>query len=65
MEDTEDLWLNRDIPECTDIRVELTLKKAVAMFEKRGPDICDVFSQPRVCHEAGSLDGGEGMLTPG
>ena len=65
VEDTKESWLNREIPECTDIRVELTLKKAAVMFERRGPDVCEVFSQPRVCHEAGSMDNEKNMLTPG
>ena len=49
-------WLER--PE--NIRVELTLKKAAEMYLKRGPDVVEVFSQPRICQEAS----GRG-LTPG
>ena len=35
-----------------DIRVEVILKNALALFERKGPDVCEIYSQPRVCQEA-------------
>ena len=65
IEDIKDSWPNKELPEYTDIRIEVTLKKAAAMFERRGPDVCEVFSQPRVCHEAEGMDKETDVLTPG
>ena len=56
-----DKMLHRDI-ELDDIRVELTLKDAVQLFERKGPDVVEIFSQPRVCQDR-SFDGVE--LRPG
>ena len=35
-----------------DIRVEVTLKNALPLFEHKGPDVCEIYSQPRVRQEA-------------
>lgn len=34
IEDIKDSWPNKELPEYTDIRIEVTLKKAAAMFER-------------------------------
>ena len=44
--DVPDHLLNRKLEEVDDIRVELTLKNAVETFEKKGPDVVEIFSQP-------------------
>ena len=44
-----DAKLNRDIGQIDDIRVELTLKNALKFFERKGPDVVEIFSQPRLC----------------
>ena len=51
--DVPDRVLNRRLEEVDDIRVELTLKNAVEMFERKGPDVVEIFSQPRLCQELG------------
>ena len=35
--------LNRDIGKLDDIRVELTLKNALKLFERKGPDVVEIF----------------------
>ena len=45
--DVPDRVLNRKLEDIDDIRVELTLKNAVEMFERKGPDVVEIFSQPR------------------
>ena len=47
-----DKVLNRELPEPDDLRVELVLKSAAKLSEKKGPDVSDIFSQPRICQEA-------------
>ena len=49
---TPDHMLHRQLPAPDDIRVELVLKGALAMYEEKGPDVCEIYSQPRVCQEA-------------
>ena len=51
VEETSDSKLHRSI-EVQDKRVELVLKQALAMYERKGADICELFSPPRVCQEA-------------
>ena len=52
IDDTTDQMLGRELAAKDDIRVEVTLKNAVALFERKGPDVCEIYSQPRVCQEA-------------
>ena len=63
VEDVRDDWLHRKLDKNCDIRVELVLKNALSMYERKGPDVSEIFSQPRVCHEAGVQRGM--TLTPG
>lgn len=60
-----DKELEREMKEVDDIRVELTLKDAVSLYQRKGPDIIELYSQPRICQEVGGrkFDGME--LTPG
>ena len=54
IDDVSDATLHRYLTEPDDIRVEVTLKDALEMYEKKGPDVVEIFSQPRVCQEAGA-----------
>ena len=60
-----DAKLHREFKEPDDIRVELTLKNAVALYERKGPDIVEIYSQPRVCQEVDGRDFGGQKLRPG
>ena len=48
VDDVADARLHRELKEPDDIRVELTLKNAIALYERKGPDIVEIDSQPRV-----------------
>ena len=65
IDDTPDAQLHRflDVPD--DIRVELTLKGAEKLFERKGPDIVEIYSQPRVCQEVDGRDFSGQRLRPG
>ena len=52
VEDVADKILHRPLSKPDNIRVELVLKNAMALYERRGPDVAEIFSQPRVCQEA-------------
>ena len=45
--------------------MELILKDAIALFERQGPNVAEIFSQPRVCQEVDgrSFDGTD-LLRP-
>ena len=64
-DEVPDAALHRWMTKPEDIRVELVMKDAAKMFEKVGPDVSEIFSQPRVAQEAviGSYDGVR--LSPG
>ena len=44
VENTPDKELNKPLSKTDNIRVELTLKNALTLFEKRGPDVAEIFS---------------------
>jgi hypothetical protein len=48
-----------------DIRVELILKNATKLFERKGSDIVEIFSQPRLCQEVARRSFGGTTLRPG
>ena len=50
-----DQMLGRELASKDDIRVEVTLKNALALFGRKGPDVCEIYSQPRMCQEATSV----------
>ena len=62
---TSDAELNRTLPEVDDIRVELTLKNAAELYRREGPDVVELYSQPRVCQEVGGRDFAGTRPTPG
>ena len=47
-----DAELQRPLPEPDDIRVELVLRGAQSLYQRKAPDIAEVYSNPRVCQEA-------------
>ena len=47
IDDVSHYELNGKLPEKDKIRVEVTLRNALALFERRGPDVAEIFSQPR------------------
>ena len=65
VDDTSDLVLNRWLDHPDDIRVELTMKGALNMFTKKGPDVSEVYSQPRVTQAAAEFDKDGMKLKPG
>ena len=48
-----------------DIRVELTLKNSLKVFVRKGPDVVEIFSQPRLCQEVAGRKFGGTTLKPG
>ena len=48
-----------------DIRVELTLNNALKLVERKGPDVVEMFSQPRLCKEIAGRSFGGTTLRPG
>ena len=65
VDDTPDELLFRSLPHEMDIRVELVLKDALALYARKGADVVEVFSQPRIVQEAGLRRFGTTQLTPG
>ena len=51
-EDVRDSELHRPLPAGDDIRVELIMKDALAMYDIKHSDVCEIYSQPRVAQEA-------------
>ena len=52
VDEVKDDVLHRPLKQEDSIRVELTMKGALKLFEVKGPDVVEVFSQPRVTQEA-------------
>jgi hypothetical protein len=48
-----------------DIRVELILNNATKLFERKGPDIVEISTQPRLCQEVAGRSFGGTTLKPG
>ena len=65
VDDVPDEVLHRRLAMPDNLRVELIMKGALKMFEAKGSDVAEIFSQPRVTQEAAlrSYDGVR--LTPG
>ena len=57
--------LNRYLGKVDDIRVELTLKNALELFERNGPNAVEIFSQPRLRQEIAGRSFGGTTLRPG
>ena len=65
IDSTADSKLNREMDEVDDIRVERIFKNAIKLFERKGPDIVEIFSQPRLCQEVAGRSFGGTTLKPG
>ena len=52
VDDVPDRMLNWRMGEVDDIRVELVMKDALCMYNRKGADIAEVYSQPRVAQAA-------------
>ena len=52
VENTPDSVLNRKMLQANDIRIELTVKNAEAPYRRKGPDVVEAYSRPRLCQEA-------------
>ena len=65
VENVPDKVLHLRLKTRDNIRVELVLKDAIALFERKGPDVAEIFSQPRVCQEAGCREYQGATLRPG
>ena len=52
VDDVSDYELNKKLEEADDIRVELTMKGAMKMYNRIGADVSEVYSQPRVAQAA-------------
>ena len=65
VDDTPDEVLFRDMEFETDIRVELILKDALETFSRKGADVVEIYSQPRITQEAAVRRYGKTELVPG
>ena len=57
--------LNRDLGKVDDIRVEFTLNNALKLSERKGPDVVEIFSQPRLFQVVAGRSFGGTSLRPG
>ena len=57
--------MNRVLKVVDNIRVEITLKQATKLYERVGPDVAEIYSQPRVCQEVDGRKFGGDTLRPG
>ena len=65
IDDTPDHILNRHLKIPGDYRVELTMKGAMKLFTEKGPDVSEVYSNPRIVQEAAIRSYGGLQLKPG
>ena len=65
VDDTPDHILNRKMGQVDNIRVELTMKNAIKMFEKAGADVSEIYSRPRIAQAAAEHEQGGEQLRPG
>ena len=65
VDDTTDEVMHRFLRTPDDLRVELIMKGALRMFERKGPDVSEIFSQPRITQEAAMQEHCGVRLRPG
>ncbi len=65
VDDVPDTVLHREMATEDDIRIELTMKGAMAMYERKGADVVELFSQPRIAQAATARLYGGTPLQPG
>ena len=64
-DEVPDAMLTRQLPQPEDIRIELTMKGALQMYNRMGPDVCELYSQPRIAQEAAMSKHSGVKLSPG
>ena len=52
VDDVSDKELRRKLPSADKVRVELTMRNALSLYQVKGGDVVDVYSQPRIAQEA-------------
>ena len=52
-DDVGDQELYKLMPIRDNVRVELIMKQALSMYQRKGADVVELFSQPRIAQEAG------------
>ena len=52
VEDADDRVLRRSIAEPDDLRVELIMRDALSMYQRKGADVVELYSQLRLAQEA-------------
>ena len=62
---TMDKELHRPLIVPTDLRIELHMKNAEEMYRRHGPDVAEIYSQPRVAAEAAVMKFGKRSIKPG
>ncbi len=65
IDDTPDEELFRELEYETDIRVELILKNALEFYQRKGADVVEIYSQPRITQEAAVRRYDGASLVPG
>lgn len=64
-DDVPDHELSKQMEEIDDIRVEMTMKNALSMYYRKGADVSEIYSQPRVAQAAAEYDKEGIKLQPG
>ena len=65
VDDVADEVLNRWLLEPDDIRIELTMKDALDMYQRVGADVAEIYSQPRITQAAAEFERDGIRLQPG
>lgn len=65
IDDVADEVLHRRLRRPDDVRVELVMKGAMAMYKRKGADVAEVYSQPRIAQEATARSYDGTRLVPG
>ena len=65
IDDVSDQILRRSLPSTDNVRVELIMRDALGMYQKKGADVVELYSQPRIAQEAAIRKYGGTDLTAG
>ena len=65
VDDVPERILRRELEHEDDVRIELVLKDALALYERKGADVVEIFSVPRIAQEAGTRRHDGTKLVPG
>ena len=64
-DDVGDAKLHRLLPGSDNVRVEHVMKKALSMYQRKGAEVVELFSQPRIAQEAGLRRYSGTKISPG